>query len=285
MHIKVWDRLMVKFIWMKKNSLVPICKVKKVKILLSKDYWIDRLTSHTRCRTEHLYKNWKSSTNTSHTNVIFGQLKPLSSTYPTSCKTSKNVCHTMITIFVVISSVMTTPRVSMNFIIKLWNNAMNIRWKRNTFACTFRLNNLKALHSAELKSERIHRNYLGNCPTALSAKPELSDWQGLELEADEMQSQILNSSAFRMWETAQYENFVFATFSENKNNCALIWYQSDTDCSLFFVKILSRILVLIRKWQKLNGREISSREHEKIWFSIHQQNKHGWPFRVISIEQ
>lgn len=187
----------------------------------------------------------------------------------------------MITIFVVISSVMTTPRVSMNFIIKLWNNAMNIRWKRNTFACTFRLNNLKALHSAELKSERIHRNYLGNCPTALSAKPELSDWQGLELEADEMQSQILNSSAFRMWETAQHENFVFATFSENKNNCALIWYQSDTDCSLFFVKILSWVLVFIRKWWKLNGREISSREHEKIWFSIHQQSKHGWPSRVI----
>lgn len=121
----------------------------------------------------------------------------------------------MITIFVVISSVMSTPRVSMNFIIKLWNNAMNIRWKRNTFACTFRLNNLKALHSAELESERVHRNYLGNCPTALSAKPEHSDWQGLE--SDEMQSQILNSSAFRMWETEQHENFVFPTFSNRLN--------------------------------------------------------------------
>lgn len=101
-------------------------------------------------RTHHFYENWKSSTNTSHTHVIFGQLT-LSSTYPTSCKISKNVCHKMITIFVVISSVMSTPRVSMNFIIKLWNNAMNIRWKRNTFACTFRLNKLKALQSERVR--------------------------------------------------------------------------------------------------------------------------------------
>lgn len=185
----------------------------------------------------------------------------------------------MITIFVVISSAMSMSRVSMNFIIKLWNNAMNIRWKRDTFACTFRLNNLKALHSAERESEIVHRNYLGNCPAALSAKPEHSDWQGLE--ADEMQSQILNSSAFGMWETAQHENFVFRYFFESAEITVQLFDNKVTQIVVcFLLKYFHECLRWFandKKWME----EIKSREHENLLVSIHQQNRHGWPSRAI----
>lgn len=146
MHIKTWDRTVVEFIY--GNSLVPICKVKiKLKLCRLLEYLNISIDILTRCRTvKHIIHPTLS--------LSFSLKLDSRAQTTTSCETSKNVWHEMITIFVVISSVMNMQeRVSMNFIIKLWNNAMNpwIRKTRNTFTCTFRLNKLKALHREFLK--------------------------------------------------------------------------------------------------------------------------------------